>query len=98
VNFGPSFGRDKVRNVQWQGFIRKAKLANAPDSFQDVISIHPIPFMITLLFTRCPIWQMKLKYMLRNYLEKVKSADDDYVFASRKGNSHIQRVWPSVNG
>jgi len=27
-----------VRNVQWQGFIRKAKLDNAPDSFQDVIA------------------------------------------------------------
>jgi len=24
-----------IRNVQWQGFIRKAKLDNAPDSFQD---------------------------------------------------------------
>ncbi len=27
---------------------------------------------------------------LKNYLEKVKPDDDDYVFASRKGNSHIQ--------
>lgn len=27
---------------------------------------------------------------LRNYLEKVQPADEDYVFASRKGNSHIQ--------
>jgi len=27
---------------------------------------------------------------LRNYLEKVKPDDDDYVFASRKGNDHIQ--------
>lgn len=37
VVFDPSFGKDKARNVQWQGFIRKAKLVNAPDSFQDVI-------------------------------------------------------------
>ena len=27
---------------------------------------------------------------LRNYLEKVQPADEDWVFASRKGNSHIQ--------
>ena len=27
---------------------------------------------------------------LRNYLEQVQPADEDYVFASRKGNSHIQ--------
>ena len=38
VIFDPSFGKDKARNVQWKGFIRKAKLDNAPDSFQDVIA------------------------------------------------------------
>ncbi|BBO73878.1 hypothetical protein DSCW_12950 [Desulfosarcina widdelii] len=38
VIFDPSFGKDKAKNVQWQGFIRKAKLDNAPDSFQDVIA------------------------------------------------------------
>ena len=27
---------------------------------------------------------------LRNYLEQVQPADEDWVFASRKGNSHIQ--------
>ncbi len=27
---------------------------------------------------------------LRNYLERVQPADEDWVFASRKGNSHIQ--------
>ena len=27
---------------------------------------------------------------LRNYLEKVQPADDDWVFASRKGNNHLQ--------
>lgn len=27
---------------------------------------------------------------LRNYLEKVRPADEDHVFSSRKGNSHIQ--------
>jgi nucleotidyltransferase AbiEii toxin of type IV toxin-antitoxin system len=38
VVFDPSFGKDKARNVQWQGFIRKAKLVNAPDSFKEVIA------------------------------------------------------------
>ena len=38
VIFDSSFGKDAVRNVQWQGFIRKAKLVNAPDLFQDVIA------------------------------------------------------------
>jgi predicted nucleotidyltransferase component of viral defense system len=37
--FGPSFGKDKDKNVQWQGFIRKTKLINAPESFEEVIAV-----------------------------------------------------------
>ena len=36
---GPSFGKDKDKNVQWQGFIRKTKLINAPESFEEVIAV-----------------------------------------------------------
>ena len=36
--FNPSFGKNRTRNVQWQGFIEKAKLINAPESFEDVIA------------------------------------------------------------
>jgi hypothetical protein len=36
--FDPSFGKDRDKNVQWQGFIRKAKLTNAPESFEEVIA------------------------------------------------------------
>jgi len=36
--FDPSFGKDGGKNVQWQGFIRKTKLINAPESFEDVIA------------------------------------------------------------
>ena len=36
--FDPSFGKDGDKNVQWQGFIRKTKLINAPESFEDVIA------------------------------------------------------------
>jgi len=35
--FDPSFGKDGDKNVQWQGFIRKTKLINAPQSFEEVI-------------------------------------------------------------
>ena len=37
--FNRSFGRDGDKNVQWQGFIRKTKLINAPDSFEEVIAV-----------------------------------------------------------
>ena len=35
--FDPSFVKDGDKKVQWQGFIRKAKLANAPEAFEDVV-------------------------------------------------------------
>ena len=34
--FDPSFGKDGDKNIQWQGFIRKTKLINAPESFEKV--------------------------------------------------------------
>ena len=37
--FDPSFGKDGNKNVQWQGFIRKTKLINAPKSFEQVIAV-----------------------------------------------------------
>ena len=37
--FNPSFGKDGDKNVQWQGFIRKTKLINAPESFEEVIAV-----------------------------------------------------------
>ena len=37
--FDPSFGQDGGKNVQWQGFIRKTKLINAPESFEEVIAV-----------------------------------------------------------
>ena len=36
--FDPLFGKDRDKNVQWQGFIRKAKLINAPESFEEVMA------------------------------------------------------------
>lgn len=35
--FYPSFGNDGDKNRQWQGFIRKIKLINAPESFEEII-------------------------------------------------------------
>jgi len=37
--FDPSFGKNGNKNVQWQGFIRKTKLINAPESFEEVIAV-----------------------------------------------------------
>jgi hypothetical protein len=37
--FDPSFGKDRDKNVQWQGFIRKTKLINTPESFEEVIAV-----------------------------------------------------------
>jgi predicted nucleotidyltransferase component of viral defense system len=37
--FDPSFGKDGEKDVQWQGFIRKTKLINAPESFEEVIAV-----------------------------------------------------------
>ena len=38
VIFDPSFGRDGTKQVQWQGFIRKARLRNVPGDFEDVVA------------------------------------------------------------
>jgi len=43
----PSFAKDGDKKAQWQGFIRKAKLADAPEAFEDIIEaikmfIHPL--------------------------------------------------------
>jgi len=36
--FDPTFVQDRDKKVQWQGFIRKAKLASAPEAFEDVVA------------------------------------------------------------
>ena len=36
--FNPSFVNDQTKKIQWQGFIRKVKLAEAPESFEDVVA------------------------------------------------------------
>jgi len=36
--FDPSFGNDGNRNAQWRGFIRKTKLINVPESFEEVMT------------------------------------------------------------
>ena len=40
--FDPSFGKDGDKNIQWRGFIRKTKLINAPESFEEVIAVVKI--------------------------------------------------------
>ena len=35
--FDPSFGKDGNKNVQWQAFLRKTRIVNAPQSFEEVI-------------------------------------------------------------
>ncbi|MFZ3046736.1 MAG: nucleotidyl transferase AbiEii/AbiGii toxin family protein [Desulfatirhabdiaceae bacterium] len=36
--FNSSFVNDHTKKIQWQGFIRKAKLSDAPESFEDVVA------------------------------------------------------------
>ncbi len=36
--FTPTFGKDADKQVQWRGFIRKAKLADAPVVFEDIVA------------------------------------------------------------
>ncbi|MFH0788466.1 MAG: nucleotidyl transferase AbiEii/AbiGii toxin family protein [Pseudomonadota bacterium] len=36
--FDPSFPHDTDKQVQWRGFIKKAKLTDAPETFEDVVS------------------------------------------------------------
>ncbi|MFN9979873.1 MAG: nucleotidyl transferase AbiEii/AbiGii toxin family protein, partial [bacterium] len=35
--FSPLFLKDSVKQTQWTAFVRKSKLAGAPDSFADVV-------------------------------------------------------------
>jgi len=37
VVFDPGFGRDETKQAQWQAFIRKARLSNVPEEFEDVV-------------------------------------------------------------
>jgi predicted nucleotidyltransferase component of viral defense system len=60
--FGSSFVKDGNKKVQWQGFIRTAKLSDAPEAFEDVIAavrtfLEPL---VTALAERRPfrrIWK-----------------------------------------
>ena len=36
--FNPSFMKDNSKQAQWRGFIKKAKLADAPASFENVVA------------------------------------------------------------
>ena len=36
--FDPSFGMDKDKDVQWRGFIRKAKLTGTPETFEEIVA------------------------------------------------------------
>ncbi len=49
--FDPSFWQDEDKRIQWQGFIRKAKLANAPEAFKDVaesVKLFLLPLVASL--------------------------------------------------
>ncbi len=35
--FDPSFGTDRDKDVQWKGYIRKAKLTGAPERFEEIV-------------------------------------------------------------
>jgi len=59
--FGPSFVEDEGKKAQWQGFIRKAKLADAPEAFEDVVTALKVflgPLVASLAESRtfCSIW------------------------------------------
>ncbi len=36
--FNPTFMKDDTKQAQWQGFIKKTKLTDTPDSFEDIVS------------------------------------------------------------
>ena len=49
--FDPSFWQDEDKRIQWQGFIRKAKLANAPEAFKDAaesVKLFLLPLVASL--------------------------------------------------
>lgn len=53
--FDPLFAQDRSNKVQWQGFIRKAKLANAPEAFEDAVAVVKMllePVAVSLLERR----------------------------------------------
>lgn len=59
--FDPSFAKDGDKKVQWQGFIRKAKLSDAPEAFADVVAaikmfLKPLVAALAERRTRRSIW------------------------------------------
>jgi hypothetical protein len=49
--FTPTFVEDADKQVQWRGFIRKAKLADAPEVFEDVVAAVKVflePLVVSL--------------------------------------------------
>ena len=50
--FDPEFINDRDKNIQWQGFIKKSKIKDAPKSFNDVsaaIRVFIEPILISLI-------------------------------------------------
>jgi hypothetical protein len=47
--FNPSFVNDQTKKIQWQGFIRKAKLSDAPVSFEDVVAAIKVSLNLSWL-------------------------------------------------
>ena len=59
--FNPSFVNDQAKKIQWQGFVRKAELSDAPKSFEDVVSaikmfLEPLVVSLAEGRTFCSIW------------------------------------------
>jgi hypothetical protein len=60
--FDPSFAKDGDKKIQWQGFIRKAKLTDAPGTFEDVIAdvkifLEPLEAALVERRVFCSIWK-----------------------------------------
>lgn len=60
--FGPSFVTDGDKKAQWQGFIRKAKIADAPEAFEDVVAavkefLEPLVASLAERWTFRGIWK-----------------------------------------
>ena len=59
--FTPSFAKDGEKEAQWKGFIRKAKLTDAPEAFEEVVEaiemfIHPLVVSYTQKSQFCRVW------------------------------------------
>jgi len=59
--FDPSFVKDRDKKAQWKGFIRKAKLADAPKAFEDIVEaikifLNPLVVSLTQERTFHCIW------------------------------------------